>query len=85
MWPASKEVWYSIHRTTNTVKRVVWLTVMSLDGRAAGLTDARNFLLTVPVISEPLPRSIKPADGRQSSLKGSSASFFNVRGTAKHS
>ena len=37
----------------NTAKRV-WLTVISLDGRAAGYTDARNFLLTVPVSSESL-------------------------------
>ena len=55
--------------SVNTVKRV-WLTVISLDGRAAGYTDARNFLLTVPVSSESLPRSIEPAGGYRSLLKG---------------
>ena len=56
---------------------------MSLDGRAAGLTDARNFILAVPVSSESLPRSIKPADGERSLLKGSSAILFNARGVQR--
>ena len=43
---------------------------ISPDGRAAGLTDALNFILAVPVSSESLPRSTKPADGDQSLLKG---------------
>jgi len=36
------------------------VTIVSLDGRAAGYTDARNFILTVPVSSESLPRLIEP-------------------------
>ena len=58
------------------------MTIISLDGRAAGYTDARNFILTVPVSSESLPRLIEPADSTWSLLKGSIAWFFNVRGTA---
>ena len=34
------------------IDKRVWLTVISLDGRAAGYTDARNYLLAVPVSSE---------------------------------
>ena len=60
----------------------VWLTVISPGGCAAGLTDVRNFIPAVPVSSEPLPRSIKPADGQRSLLKGSRVTLFNVRGTA---
>ena len=58
-------------RPTVSKPALVWLTAISLDGRAAGLTDARNFILAVPVSSESLPRSIKPADGQESLLKGS--------------
>ena len=65
----------------NTVKRV-WWTVISLDGRAAGYTDARNLLLAEPVSSESFTEINQPTDGQRSLLKGSSASLFNVRGTA---
>ena len=64
------------------IDKRVWLTAISPGGRAAGLTDARNFILTVPVNSESLPRSTKLADGQRSLLKKSSATLFNVRGTA---
>ena len=79
--PASKEVWCGVPYNVHIDKRV-WLTAISPDGRAAGLTDARNFILAVPVSSELLPRSIKPADGQRSLLKGSSSTLLNARGTA---
>ena len=42
----------------NTAKRV-WLAVFSLDGRAAGYTDDRNYLLAVPVSSESVTEIIQ--------------------------
>ena len=62
---------YNVH-----IDKRVWLAVISLDGRAAGLTDARNFILAVPVSSKSLPRSIKPADGQGPLLKGTGAYMF---------
>ena len=58
----------------NTVKRV-WWAVISLDGRAAGYTDARNLLLAEPVSSESFTESNQPTDGQRSLLKGSSATI----------
>ena len=58
----------------NAVKRVL-LTAISLDGRAAGYTDARNLLLADPVSSESFTEINQPTDGQRSLLKGPSATI----------